>query len=96
MAKKDTSAKEMKLETVLFSCRDLLRGKASMADKRDMLLTLVFLRFVGEKFDLQRQRILHDFEQNGFDLVKDYAYIAAKIEDPNFYEDVFYFSPECR
>ncbi len=96
MAKKDTSAKEMKLETVLFSCRDLLRGKASMADKRDMLLTLVFLRFVGEKFDLQRQRILHDFEQDGFDLVKDQAYIAAKIEDPNFYEDVFYLSPECR
>lgn len=96
MAKKDTSAKEMKLETVLFTCRDLLRGKASMADKRDMLLTLVFLRFVGEKFDLQRQRILHDFEQDGFDLVKDQAYIAAKIEDANFYEDVFYLSPECR
>ena len=96
MAKKDTSAKEMKLETVLFTCRDLLRGKASMADKRDMLLTLVFLRFVGEKFDLQRQQILHNFEKEGFDPVEDQAYIAAKLEDPNFYEDVFYLSPECR
>lgn len=95
-AKKEAVGKELKLEAVLFSCRDLLRGKASMADKRDMLLTLVFLRFVGEKFDLQRQRILRDFEQDGFDLVKDQAYIAAKIEDPNFYEDVFYLSPECR
>ena len=57
MAKKAAKEKELKLEDILFNCRDQLRGKASMADKRDLLLTLVFLRFVGEKFTNQRRAI---------------------------------------
>ena len=48
MAKKAKVEKELRLEDILFNCRDQLRGKASMADKRDLLLTLVFLRFIGE------------------------------------------------
>lgn len=39
------------LETILFNCREYLRSNASLNDKRDLLLTLVFLRFIGEKFE---------------------------------------------
>ena len=46
---------ELKLEDVLWNCRDILRGKASMATRRDMILTLVFLKFIGEKFYRQRE-----------------------------------------
>lgn len=54
MAKKAKTKKEEKnlnLESILFNCRDYLRGSASLNDKRDVILTLVFLRFIGEKFD---------------------------------------------
>ena len=55
--KKPPKSKELRLEDILFNCRDLLRGKASVADKRDLMLTLVFLRFIGEKFTLRREEI---------------------------------------
>lgn len=54
MAKKATKKKEeniLNLESILFNCRDYLRGSASLNEKRDVILTLVFLRFIGEKFD---------------------------------------------
>ena len=60
MAKKAKVEKELRLEDILFNCRDQLRGKASMADKRDLLLTLVFLRFIGEKFTNQRDIIYNE------------------------------------
>ena len=47
MAKKQTKiTKEETLETILFNCRNSLRGRAAMTDKRDLLLTLVFLKFM--------------------------------------------------
>ena len=52
MAKKATAkkAKEEVLEDILFSCRDSLRGRAALTDKRDMLLTLIFLKFISERY----------------------------------------------
>ena len=52
MAKKATTKKpkEEALEDILFSCRDSLRGRAALTDKRDMLLTLVFLKFISERY----------------------------------------------
>lgn len=55
MAKKKATKKEensLNLETILFNCRDYLRGSASLNDKRDVILTLVFLRFIGEKMQI--------------------------------------------
>lgn len=46
---KNKKTAELNLEDVLWNCRDILRGKASMATRRDMILTLVFLKFIGEK-----------------------------------------------
>lgn len=53
MAKK---AKEetLNLDVILFKCRDILRqakNSGSFFEKRDMMLTLVFLRFIGEKYE---------------------------------------------
>ena len=56
MAKKQTKIiKEETLETILFNCRNSLRGRAAMTDKRDLLLTLVFLKFIGERFKQQKK-----------------------------------------
>lgn len=48
MAKKKEEEK-LNLDTILFKCRDILRqarNSGSFFEKRDMMLTLVFLRFI--------------------------------------------------
>ena len=53
MAKKKAEEK-INLDSILFKCRDYLRAarnSGSFFEKRDMMLTLVFLRFIGEKFE---------------------------------------------
>ena len=64
MAKKEKT-KTDSLDDILFNCRNLLRGRASMADKRDMLLTLVFLRFTNDRFEKRREEIKKELKQRG-------------------------------
>ena len=52
--------KQKTLEDILFDCRNKLRGNANMTTKRDMLLTLVFLRFIGSRYNEQREKIIQD------------------------------------
>jgi type I restriction enzyme M protein len=62
MAKKVVEEK-INLENILFKCRDILRkarNSGSFFEKRDMMLTLVFLRFIGEKNAISK---LFPFEQ---------------------------------
>ena len=55
MAKKTSKKEEtLNLDNILFKCRDILRNaknSGSFFEKRDMMLTLVFLRFIGEKYE---------------------------------------------
>lgn len=56
MARKiKTTTNILNLENILFNCRDILRAarnSGSFFEKRDTMLTLVFLRFIGEKFEV--------------------------------------------
>lgn len=54
---KKKAAKQQTLEDILFECRNKLRGNANMTTKRDMLLTLVFLRFICSRFNEQKEKI---------------------------------------
>lgn len=54
---KQKAEKQQRLEDILFECRNKLRGNANMTTKRDMLLTLVFLRFINSRFKEQRKKI---------------------------------------
>ena len=95
MAKKQKVEKEIKLEDILFNCRDLLRGKASMADKRDLLLTLVFLRFIGEKFTLKRREVAQRLiEVDG--VAEDSTEYGFFLNQSSFYDDCFYLTEEVR
>ena len=64
MAKKTNAnkntVKQQNLEDILFECRNKLRGNANMTTKRDMLLTLVFLRFICSRFNEQKEKIKDD------------------------------------
>lgn len=95
MAKKKVKVeKEVSLESILFSCRDDLRGKAPMVDKRDMLLTLVFLKFVNDRFDQQQKAIVAEYKDKG--MPDDF--INMVCEKPAEYKKagVFYLPEECK
>ena len=51
---KAKAEEKINLDSILFKCRDILRAarnSGSFFEKRDMMLTLVFLRFIGEKYE---------------------------------------------
>ena len=95
MAKKQTKiTKEETLETILFNCRNSLRGRAAMTDKRDLLLTLVFLKFIGERFKQQKEKIRHEIvEIQG---IHDEAFVELQLSRPNQYmqDGVFFLTDE--
>ncbi len=83
--------KEEKLEDILFSCRDSLRGRASMTDKRDLLLTLVFLKFVFDRFDEQTERLREEFKATP-------PLLELQLKRPASYgkKGVIFLPDECR
>lgn len=86
MAKKTTS-KEVSLETILFNCRNALRGAGGTEKNRDAVIGLVFIKFASDKFEKRRQEI------------KDkYGDIPVFLENKSFYtaENVFYLEPKSR
>ena len=95
MAKKQNKlVKEETLETILFNCRNSLRGRAAMTDKRDLLLTLVFLKFIGERFKQQKEKIRHEIvEVQG---INDTDFIELQLSRPNQYmqDGVFFLTDE--
>lgn len=91
MAKKVKAEKELKLEDILFECRNLLRGKAAMTDKRDLLLTLVFFKFMGDRFEERMEEICEQY-------MDDPERLAIKVTNPASYnrEGIIYLEETCR
>lgn len=90
MAKKKVEEK-INLDNILFKCRDILRkarNSGSFFEKRDMMLTLVFLRFIGEKFEDGVQKLRQDLIAEGLD-PDDEAIKAAFLDDPTFTDGTY-------
>jgi type I restriction enzyme M protein len=60
MAKK-TKEQEQSLESILWNCRNELRGIGGTDSKRDAVIGLVFLKFAGDKFTKRRAAILAEY-----------------------------------
>lgn len=100
MAKKATIKKEdvLNLDNILFKCRDILRqakNSGSFFEKRDIMLTLVFLRFLGEKYEdgvvnLRKKLIEEGLDPDNEDIQK------AFFDDPTFADGTFNLMPEAR
>ena len=99
MAKKTNKREEtLNLETILFKCRDILRqakNSGSFFEKRDIMLTLVFLRFLGEKYEdgvinLRKKLIEEGLDPDNEDIQK------AFFDDPTFADGTFNLMPEAR
>ena len=87
MAKAAKKDKEVSLETVLWNCRVALRGIGSTEKNRDAVISLVFLKFAGDKFEKRRAELLEK-----------YGDVPAFLEKVSFYnaENVFYLKETAR
>ena len=85
--------KEKALEDILFDCRNSLRGRAPMTDKRDLLLTLVFLKFIDYRFLKQQDKIREKYKSRG-----DEGYVNFALSRPSEYaqDGVFFLSEDIR
>lgn len=97
MAKKVTEEK-INIGSILFKCRDILRkarNSGSFFEKRDMMLTLVFLRFIGEKFEDGLKKLRQDLIEQGLD-PDDEAIVAAFFDDATFTDGTYNLPVEAR
>lgn len=93
MAKKQKTTDTLNLESILFNCREYLRSNASLNDKRDLLLTLVFLRFIGEKFENAQNDMRQECFKNG---ITDEQTISAFLNSPSRYKGIAYVPEKSR
>ena len=97
MAKKTTEEK-INLESILFKCRDILRkarNSGSFFEKRDMMLTLVFLRFIGEKFEDGTVKLRQTLIEQGLD-PDDEEIFKAFFDDATFTDGTYNLPVEAR
>lgn len=88
MARKTAKkSKELTLEDALWNCRVALRGVGSTEKNRDAVISLVFLKFAGDKFETRRAEIIEEFGD-----------IPTFVEKASFYnaKNVFYLPEEAR
>lgn len=89
---------KMNLDAILFRCRDILRkarNSGSFFEKRDMMLTLVFLRFIGEKFEDGVEKLKEQIAKQGLD-PEDEAIREAFFDDPSFTDGTYNLPVEAR
>ena len=98
MAKKKKAEKTINLDSILFNCRDILRAarnSGSFFEKRDMMLTLVFLRFIGEKYEDGVANLRQVLLDQGLD-PDDENIRAAFFDDASFADGTYNLPPEAR
>lgn len=97
MAKKKTED-TINLDSILFKCRDILRAacnSGSFFEKRDMMLTLVFLRFIGEKYEDGIEKLRQVLIEQGLD-PDDENIRAAFFDDATFTDGTYNLPPDAR
>lgn len=87
LAKKVKKGDTVTLESVLWDCRVALRGVGTTEKNRDAVVSLVFLKFAGDKFENRREEIIIE-----------YGDIPMVCEKPSFYnaKNVFYLKETSR
>lgn len=95
---KNTAEKIINLDSILFNCRDILRAarnSGSFFEKRDMMLTLVFLRFIGEKYENGVAKLREMLIEQGLD-PDDENIRSAFFDDASFADGTYNLPIEAR
>lgn len=98
MAKKKAAEKAINIDNILFNCRDILRAarnSGSFFEKRDMMLTLVFLRFIGEKYEDGIEKLRQTLIEQGLD-PEDENIRSAFFDDATFTDGTYNLPVESR
>lgn len=85
-----TSSKELK--DTLWKAADKLRGSMAASQYKDVVLGLVFLKYVSDSFQERREALQREFAD------EDAQYLEETLEDKDEYtsEGVFWVDPEAR
>ena len=89
---------KLNLDNILFNCRDYLRAarnSGSFFEKRDMMLTLIFLRFIGEKYEDGIVNLRQTLIDQGLD-PDDEDIRTAFFDDATFADGTYNLPPEAR
>ena len=85
MAKKEAKTKQKSLEQTLWDTADKLRGTVESSEYKHVVLSLIFLKFVSDKFEARRQELIDEGKEAYLDMVEFYTM-----------KNVFYLPPESR
>lgn len=98
MAKKKKEENALNLDDILYKCRNHLRSarnSGSFFEKRDMMLTLVFLRFIGEKYEDGIEKLKETLISQGLD-PEDEDIRAAFFDDATFADGTYNLPEKAR
>ncbi len=82
------------LKDTLWKAADKLRGSMDASQYKDVVLGLIFLKYVSDAFTERRNAIVDELQADGYDEDE----IAETLEDPDEYagSGVFWVDPEAR
>lgn len=98
MKKKKVEETGLNIDNILFNCRNILRSarnSGSFFEKRDMMLTLIFLRFIGEKYEDGLENLKDRLLKEGIDL-SDPNMQEAFLESPVFTDGIIALPKEAQ
>ena len=82
---KATAKKEVSMEEALWKSADKLRGSVEPSEYKHVVLSLFFLKFASDKFEVQRAKIAEKYGEQHVDRIPFYTQ-----------DNVFYLPPESR
>ena len=85
MAKNNTAKKTKSIEESLWDSANKLRGTVESSEYKHVVLGLIFLKFVSDKFEERRKEIIEEGKEKYVDMVEFYAM-----------KNVFFLPPESR
>ena len=91
-AKAEKPAEKVDFKTQLWNAADAMRGNLDAAVYKHVLLGLIFLKYISEKFEERYEEIAKEYEEDGEEAVR------ASQEDPDEYiaENIFWVPEEAR
>lgn len=76
--------KEKSMESILWSACDKLRGAVEPSEYKHVILSLIFLKYANDRFDIQREKLIKEGKPE------------FMLDTVSFYEqDNVFFVPEC-
>jgi len=70
---KKSKAKELGFEESLWDAANKLRGSVESAEYKHIVLSLIFLKFISDKFETQREKLISEGMADYVDMVEFYA-----------------------